>query len=313
MVVYTNTIPIPARAPVAEGFKRTYGIKVEMAYGSGVELAEKIAAEQRAKAYVADVSEGGAGTKVALAKPRGLYEGPINVPSVYEDVWRFDPWASDPDKYIFNYYPRGTGIMINTNLVKPQDEPKSWLDLLDPKWKGKLLMGDPSIPGPSSALFTFVKNYVGGEDYWRKMVLQDPKIVRGWVEGIEMMVRGEYSLMIGPHGGFAMERVKAGAPLKFLFFKEGVAILSWSVAQVKNAPHPNAGKLFINWFLSRDGQLVWSQGGGFPSMRKDVPQDHVHPQLRIDPSEKILAFATKDYLGLNDDMSQAADIFKIRR
>lgn len=311
--VYTATMPLPAQRPLAEAFEKEYGIKVLYASATGTELAEKIAAEQRGKAYTADVSENGSGTTYNLIKPLGILAEPIRVPAALErDKWRGEPFVVDPEGYIFLYNTAPTkSIVINTNLVKPGEEPKSWFDLLDPKWRGKILLDDPTLGGPGHFMFVLVKNYIGGEEYWRKLAEQKPKISRDRRANIEAVAKGEYPVLMGCYSGMLPPFFDARAPLKILIPKEGDFGVQWAIALVKNAPHPNAAKLFVNWFLSREGQMVFAKYGGYPSDRLDVPEELARLEFRWEPGVRVVAFTPKDFDGMTKDKELAKEIFKV--
>ncbi len=296
------------------GFKEKYGIKLEVVGPmSAAELVPKIEMEQRSKAYVVDVVETGGSTPFNVFKPRGLLAEPIKVPEAQNlAVWTQDPFAGDPQGYIFTYYNFTPGPLINTKLVSPDREPKSYLDLLDPWWKGKIIWDDPSTFGPGSTAFNHIWRTLG-EDYLRKLATQDVKTSRVRAEIHELLVRGEYALVLGASTPYAMKLLEAGAPVKVIRPKEGMGAAGWSVMIIKNTPHPNAARLFINWFISKEGQYIFSYEGKVPAYRKDVPQEHVNPNYRLGP-DYIQAAFTQEYIdSWVKAVELAADIFKTRK
>lgn len=309
--VYDSTIGPAARSPLRSAFKERYGISLELLFGRAPELSEKIATEQRARVYVSDVLAAGFTTHPPL-KEKGMLAEPIKVPEAMDaSLWRADPRGGDPEGYIFEYANHaGAPVIVNTRLVPPAEEPKSWSDLLDPKWKGKMLMDDPSIPGPGSNGFTFIKNYVGGADYWRKMAAQNVRLMRERRGATDMVVRGEYPLLIWAATSVLIAVVEAGAPLKVVDMKEGYYGGSWALSLIKNSPHPNAAKVFVNWFLSQEGQSLWSSALRIPSTRTDVSLEKVHPQIRP-LIQKVTVLTVKDYVEAEKDMALAAEIFRI--
>lgn len=313
---YSVNIPLSVRPALTRAFKEKYGIKLEVVGPmSAAELVPKIETEQRAKAYVVDVVETGGSTPFNILKPRGLLAEPIKgVPEAKDlTVWNHDPYSGDPEGYVFIYYNYTPGPLINTKLVSPEREPKSYLDLLDPWWKGKIIWDDPSTFGPGSNAFTTILLTLG-EDYLRKLAAtQDVKVSRVRAEIHELLVRGEYAIVLGPSTPYILKLLEAGAPVKVVKIKEGTAGAGWSVMIIKNAPHPNAARLFINWFISKEGQYVFSYAGKVPAYRKDVSQDHIHPYYRLTPDYKQIPI-TKDFLDTwAKAVELAADIFKTRR
>ncbi len=219
----------------------------------------------------------------------------------------------DPDGHILMYSQAPSGWpLVNTKLVKPEEEPKVWADLLSPRWKGKMITDDPSIPGLGSQAFARLLA-MGGMDYARKLAALEPKISRDKREQIDSVIKGDYHINFFAYAMYAVDAIEKGAPVKMVKVKEGYPPGGFSLAVIKNAPHPNAAKLFINWLMSREGQLVYSKGMGQASNRTDVPQDHLLPVLRMEPGEKVLMPITPQFLGYwNDSMETAKDVFKLR-
>lgn len=308
-----NTIPASAFRPLTSAFKEKYGITVEfIAVATGIINMQKIIMEQRAGVNTGDFYETGVPTHLML-KERGYLEGPIAVPETANvSVWINDPWIMDKDKFMFSYYDYTPGPVINTNDIKASDEPKSWLDLLNPEWKGKIGWDDPSVPGPGAKNMSFVKNYVSS-DYWEKLAKNDPVFIRDRAFLSDSIVRGKYSIAVGVLTTYIARVLQAGAPIKPLYLKEGSPGSGWTVSLLKNAPHPNAAKLFLNWFLSKEGQEVFSKEGGIASFRKDVPQDRVHPNFRLTSDMKIVPWTPEDEARQFKDMPAAAEFFKIGR
>lgn len=316
VVVYSTGLLVGARTALTPVLKEKFGIYLDLVVGLTPAIQEKVASEHRAKAYACDVYEGGAMTPTVVFEKAGYLGEPIKVPSALEPVWMTDTFRSDPGGRVFSYVDRGTSpIVINTRLVPPDQEPKSWMDLLDPKWKGKILIDDPSNPGPGMAGYYYIAKYLINVDYWKKMAeQQQPKLSRNWSEQVDMLIKGDYPILLFAQGGFLVRALDAGAPLKVLRLKEGsLATSAISLAYITNAPHPNASKVFINYYLSQEGQLLWSKILKQPSLRKDVPQDHVSPDIRILPGDKWTSFAKEDYVAFSASMQQAAEVFGLKK
>lgn len=311
---YAVNIPLAVKPQLSKAFKEKYGITLEIVGPlNPPELPPKLAMERQSKAYVADVVETGGSSPVLVLKPQGFLAEPIRVPETQNlETWVGNPFITDPEGYIFNYYNFTPGPLINTKVVGPEREPKSYLDLLDPWWKGKIIWDDPSVFGPGSLAFTVVWRTLG-EDYLRQLAKQDVKVSRVRVEQHDQLLRGEYAILLGPATPFILRLLEAGAPVKVLRTKEGTASSGWGVMLIKNAPHPNAAHLFINWFISKEGQTIFSTVAKIPSYRKDVPQEHIHPYFRITGDSKEIPL-TKDFI---DDWGKgvvlAADIFRTGR
>ncbi len=312
VTAYVSTLPSNAYRGISQAFQEKYGISIEFIAGRGMDIMQRVVTEQRAGVNQADFYETGVPTHLML-KERGLLEGPIALPETANvSSWMIDPWIADKEKFMFSYYEYTPGPVINTDIIKGADEPKSWLDLLDPRWKGKIAWDDPSVPGPGAKNMSFVKWYLNSE-YWDKLARNEVAFIRDRVFIFDSVVRGRYPIAAGVFTTAITRGIKDGAPIRPLYMKEGYPGAGWTVSLIKNAPHPNAGKLFANWFLSREGQTVFSKEAEVASYRKDVPQDHVNASFRLTPEMKIVPWTPADEAKQTKDMPLAAEFFKIGR
>lgn len=159
--------------------------------------------------------------------------------------------------------------VYNTDLVKPEDAPKTWKDLLDPKWKGKIAAPDVALGGTSwMQYFFFRKKY--GDDFIRLFAAQKPTLFLSDQTMTLAVARGEFpiGLLGSPSYSF---RVDQGAPLKNVYPADGVIAVPDAVMLPEHSPHPNAAELFGNWYLSKEGQTAEITIRGIWSFRKDLP------------------------------------------
>lgn len=268
-------------------FKEQYGINVDIITGRGAEFAERLKTEARSGSRTGDFVEGAAAHIINI-KNMGLTIPLKDLPVLQEkDVWKMDPLSSDIDSNVIVAYPIFQQPFANTRLVKPEEEPKSWFDILQPKWKGKILFTDPVVSANAYLVFQpLVRAGVLTEDYLQKLGAQDLIFVTGPPQAIERLARGEAPLFVGAQPASASNAVREGAPIKIFDCKEGMSAQAVVQAVVKDAPHTNAAKLFANWWLSKEGQSVYSKAKGAATIRKDVPSG-LPPSLDVDPVKPI--------------------------
>ena len=294
---------------VNDKLEQMLGIKVQLLSGPSTTLASKEVASRRAGKPIADLWLGGPSSIVNTFVPADAVQHlqPLLVLPEVKDpkLWLGGelPWASD---WTLAYGASAdSGLVVyNTKLVKP-DEFKSYRDILNPKWKGKIVMRDPREDGVQShRTFYYVK--LGKEffiqliDEMKPTIAQDPRTAVDWV------ARGKYHICI-----FGCQRaaekaeaqklpVKSGLP-KVL--KEGypVGMGGNGMTAMKNPPHPAAAKYFVNWFLSREGQIFYQKLTGNFSLRIDIPRDGVDPSGAIKPAEKAYQWYDWKYPGPRDE------------
>lgn len=272
-------------------------IKVTTVTGHAGELAQRLLAERRAGKYLADLYAAGPNT------PRMLYLGkhldPIAptliVPEVTDSSKWYGGrhWYADPEgQYLFMYEgtTTSTGLSYNTKLVSP-DEIGSYWDLLKAKWKGKLLGMDPRGAAlPTPVLILYYKPGLGAEFVRRLFAETGITLFRDRRQGTNWLAVGKFPVCLlcrdidrAKKQGLPIEEIGPGQ------LKEEGSIGgggSSVLILLNRAPHPNAARLFINWYLSREGQMVWQRVMNgkelepSDSMRIDIPKDDVLPDGR---------------------------------
>ena len=176
-------------------------------------------------------------------------------------------------------------LLINSDLVK-KDEVTSLYDLLDPKWKGKMVIQDPRVAGSGNALLFALSGL--GEDFWRKLAGQDPLMLTGAVQVVDRVVYGERRVAIGASGTRAAVSIRAGAPVEFVHVKEGTYSVTKGAILVRDAPHPNAALLLLNWLLTKEGQIAINKAAEHVPIRADIVPDWLHPIRRPSAAYKLL-------------------------
>ncbi|HEY7558372.1 MAG TPA: extracellular solute-binding protein [Candidatus Binatia bacterium] len=269
-------------------FQKKYGISVDLFGSSGREVAPRVGAERKAGRFLWDIYIHGSTTALDAMIPMGAFD-PLEPALILEDVKDPKTWRGgaieflDPNKMVLVMTPmqRGT-IFYNTKLVDAK-EFKSHKDLLDPKWKGKMIMDDPRRAGPGAATFTFFYLHPElGADFIRALGKQQLTIFRDYAQEVDAVGQGRYPVLVGAADFVAITRAKQGVPIAIVDarqLKEGTDLspTNGNLAMFNQAPNPNAAKVYINWLLSKDGQTIFARANGYVSARLDVPTDHTQP------------------------------------
>jgi len=282
---------------ISKHFKERYGISIDWTTMSARQIAPRVLAEQRTKQYVVDIVMSGIAGNYGTLKPKG-YVVPILAPSVLEkNVWRLDPAMVFPRTrdWLYFFLPLDPGLLINTNLVPAGQEPKSYQDLLDPKWKGKVVIQTPGRGGTGSGWFRATYRKLGLE-YMRALAKQ-VVLVTKTPDSANKVARGEYAVGIAALRARGLQLLKEGAPIKFIQPKEGARLGAQGLVFIANAPHPNASKLFLQWLFTGEGQSVFARSNLSISIRKDVSQEYLIPELRYTEGQQFMMAALEDQQG----------------
>ncbi|MDP2647105.1 MAG: extracellular solute-binding protein [Desulfobacterales bacterium] len=302
-------------------FKEKFGINMLITTGRTSSMAPKLLQERRTGLYLQDVMISGQSTMADTLKPAGAFD-PLEPYLMLPEVMNQKLWYggkfywADEERYIFNFalYPIDM-VFINTNLVKP-DEIKSYYDLLKPEWKNKILINDPTTAGIASISFNaMLYNSFVTQDFFRKLVAQNNMMTRNQDLQATWLAKGKYPIALWPSSGPVARFIGAGAPIRpNSNMKEGSAAGSAGsgLSVFNKAPHPNAAKVFINWFLSREGQEINQEVVRKQTRRLDVPPVGLGPyEQRIsgvkyfplpDEKEKFILTESKKYKKLAKEL-----------
>lgn len=300
-------------AVLSRGFKEKFGIDIEHVSGRGAELSGKIMLEKRAGLHLGDLYLGGATNPLMEWKPAGIL-APIKpllaLPEVLDGSAYYDnnvPFLDKEGMYVIPYVQSvGLTIFINSDLVKP-GEIKSYADLLNPKWKEKIVLFDPTVSGTAHSWFYFTVTTLG-PDYHRQLAKQNPMITRDKRLQVEWVARGKYLAGLAPSKETVGEFQQVGAPIQWAVAAEGDYLTGGgSLSYFDRAPHPNAAKVFVNWILSKEGLTAWSRTALMSTSRKDVPTDFLPPEARRDPNLRY--FSTDS----EEAKEKATDVTKLSK
>jgi len=260
VVVYTSTDPRTAEV-LKEAFERKYPfITVEFVRGGPEAMATRFIEEfDRGVAYADVLSLGTVNSRLmVLERPERLL---VYVPRTAE--W-LTPELRDPEGRWHSDRIILVSLAYNTKLLKLEEAPKTFKDLIDPKWKGKIAYVDFRIMAFGVQLLAAMeKEY--GEDFIKKLAAQDIFFVgRSFVDPVARVVSGEF-LLTTPPITFVEVRKMEKDPIDWIRTADNVyfADLAW-VGVASNAPHPNAAKLFVDFLFSDEGQAIYEKGGHSP-------------------------------------------------
>lgn len=288
VVFAVNASGTQAFRQVLPELEKILGFKVQLLLGSASQLATQEVAARRAGKPIADLWINGPSSIVSFFVPAGAVQ-PLRPLLVHPEVidgkqWFGDelPWASEWTLAFAADANLGI-IVYNPKLVNPDDF-TSFLDILNPKWKGKIVMRDPREDGVQSPR-TFLYTKLGREFFTRLFDEMQPVIVPDPRTGVEWVARGKYSICIMGCNRAAEQAEAQGLAVRAAFPKilqEGfpVGMGGNGVTALKDPPHPAAQKYFINWFLSREGQEFYQKVNDDFSLRKDVPRQATSPLLK---------------------------------
>ena len=269
-------------------FQKNFGIPVELFGSSGREVAPRVAAERKAGQFLWDIYIHGSTTALEAMIPMGAFD-PLEPALIQQDIKNPQTWRGgaieflDPGKTVMVMTPFQRGILFYNPTLVNVKELKSYKDLLDPKWRGKMIVDDPRRAGPGAATFTFFYLHPElGPDFIRALGKQQLTIFRDYAQEVDAIGQGRYPLLIGAADFVAISRAKQGVPIAIVDarqLKEGTDLspTNGNLALFNRAPNPNAAKVYINWLLSKEGQTIFARANGYVSARLDVPTDHTEP------------------------------------
>ncbi len=274
-------------AVMASAFESRYGIKLDIITGRGSEFTERLKTEQRMGQMTGDVVATSS-THMENMRQAGLLIPSLDLPVLNEkDVWAIHPTFHNKEGYYLDYQRYFLTTFINTNLVKPGEEPKSFADLLAPKWKGQLIMADPILSESPSRFVLFIQQKRLSEDYPTRLGQQDLKFDPSTVGAVAKLARGEAAATVFVSTMEAIQMAAEGAPIRIVDMKEGTVTDTEAMGAIKGSPHPNAAKVFLNFVYSQEGQkLLGEKIKTFP-VRKGIIAN-VPQAIQLEPSNPLV-------------------------
>jgi iron(III) transport system substrate-binding protein len=300
---YAQGTITPSQVPTfMDTWKKTYpNIKIDLVNGSTSDVQTRINTEQEAKTYVGDMGDISARSGLLMGK-RGYTQKFVPPASQDPNVkWSAERVYGSGDVVAdhMTWFP----LWINTKLVRPEEEPKNHTDILDPKWKGKIIWYAPWAEG-GGWLEYYQSKKLYGQEWVTKMAAQQPAFAQSTPELLTPLARGEYAITLGSTGsGVATQMFQNNQPIKALWLDDFVQGVPTGHIVLNKAPHPNAANVLQNWWISEEGQRFQSSVTGQFPMRPDIPvrdewQKGIdHPKehvINMDVSEEAAAQAQKE-------------------
>ena len=272
-----------------DAFQRAFpAIRVNYLSGRMSQLVSRIMAERRAGKYLADLAVGGTTIPLENLKPAGVLE-PIRALLILPEVLDTSAWfnkklwfADTEEKYVVLW--RGSVVplfSINTKLAKAEDF-KTYSDLLKPKWKGKMVALDPRRPGNAANLTVFIyfTPSLGPKFLKHLFGEMDMTFSHDRYQIVDWLAGGKFAINL--FSPLRKDDITAGLPIAEINV-DGPTPLGAGAASaslLSRAPHPNAARVFLNWLLSREGQIAYQKASGNNSLRTDITKKGI-----VDPAE----------------------------
>lgn len=267
LVWYTSLIVQQAVRPMVDAFEEAYpGIKVRFVRQTSADLASRILNEARAGRVQADVFDGSTTIfKLLDADLVGSYtpQAAAAYPPELRDA--NGQWVALNVYFLVPAY--------NTRLVSAKDAPKSYDDLLDPRWRGKIAWSDdPGVNGPPGFIATILetRGRDKGMEYLRRLAAQNVvKVPAAQRVTLDQTIAGEYPLALMTFNHHSAISQADGAPIEWVRIDPAIATTNY-LSMTKGAPHPNAARLFMEFATSPAGQRILQQANYLPA-HPDVP------------------------------------------
>jgi len=275
-VVLYSAMDLPVGEKLGKAFEAQYpGIQVQIERSGSERLFQRIDQEFGSNIRAADVVNSSDASHFITWKKNGWL-----APYVTEDMAQhFLPEYRDPDGMSATTRIYLSSIAYNTNLVKPDDAPKSFADLLDPKWAGKMVKGHPAYSGTiMTATFQMVREF--GWDYYEKLSKQRVMQVQSSTDPPKKLALGERAVMADGNEYNVVLLKEAGQPVEPVYPTEGTPTISGPTGIFANAPHPNAARLFQAWLHTRETQQFFIDFSA---------QYSVHAQVQSKPGRRKIS------------------------
>jgi iron(III) transport system substrate-binding protein len=274
-VVWYTSIDLSVSEKVGAAFKAKFGIEVRAERTGAERVFQRIGQEYASNVHAVDVANSSDAAHLLAWKRQGIL-----LPYVPEDVAKYyKPEHRDADGTYAGFRATLSPIAYNTKLVKAEDAPASFKDLLDPKWKGKIVKAHPGYSGTIlTATFEMVRDI--GWDYYEALAKQNVMQVQSATDPPKKLSLGERSVMADGTEYNIFLLKESGQPVEAVYPTEGTPFIVGPNGIFKDGPNPNAAKLFQNYCFTPEAQQIIIESGGLRSL---------HPQVKEHSGRKPLA------------------------
>jgi iron(III) transport system substrate-binding protein len=280
LVVFYTSVDVSVAERLARDFQSKYGIKVQVERTGSERVFQRIGQEMGSNLHVADVVNTSDAANFLVWKSSGWLAN-IRMEEI-ERYW--PPQFRDRDGTFATWRATLSPIAYNSSQVKQSEAPATWADLLQPRWKSRLVKAHPAYSGSEmTADYELMKAF--GWNYLQKLGEQKVMQVQSSTEPPKVLSRGEQPVMAGGNEYVVFQLQAQGSPLVLVYPPEGTPFETSPAAIFKDAPHPNAARLFYQYLFSKDTQQMLVDFGGLRSVRAGLKE----PANRI-PITRIRLF-----------------------
>ena len=273
-VVWYTSLVLPSAEKVAKLFEAAYpGIKVEVHRTGSQRILQRIMQELGANIKIVDVIHTSDAGHFVMLKDKKLL-----TQYTPAGIDKFPAGFKDKDGYYFGLRATVTVIMYNTKSVSASEAPKTWKDLLDPKWKGKEVTAHPGYSGVI-ATHVLALVHLHGWDYFKQLAQNRVMLTQSANDPPGVVASGERIIAVNGGEYSAYQLKKKGNPIEIVYPKEGVPLVVSPTAIAAFAPHPNAAKLFTDFTFTREVQQVMADSEGLYTGHPDVKYPADKPKL----------------------------------
>jgi iron(III) transport system substrate-binding protein len=285
-VVWYTSLALPTAEKIGKLFEAAYpGIKVEVHRTGSQRILQRVMQELQANLKLVDVIHTSDAGHFVLLKEKKLL-----MKYTPAGVDPFPAGFKDKDGYYFTLRATVNVIAYNTKLVPAAEAPKGWKDLLDPKWRGKMVTAHPGYSGVI-ATHVLALTQLYGWDYFKQLAQNKLMLVQSAVDPAGVVASGERQVAVDGGDYYYYQMKKKGNPIDVVYPKEGVPLVISPTAIASFAPHPNAAKLFTDFTFSRELQQVMADSEGLYTGHPEVKYPSDKPKLSdlklltVDPEE----------------------------